>query len=86
MEEAQHQRGIGAIVNGHAQHRPKAETPLYGFDPAFHLRGHARLQGADRRELGAVFVTQRQVQPQVLQGQQSARRKFFRHARAYAGE
>ncbi|MNV07498.1 hypothetical protein D3C71_979310 [compost metagenome] len=63
MEEAQHQRGAGIIAHRNAQHRAIAEATLHRFNAAFDLRGHAGLQGTDGQQRGAVFVTQRQVQP-----------------------
>jgi hypothetical protein len=84
MEEAQHQGGLRVVADGHAQQRAITETALHRFHPPFHLRRHSRLQRADGRELGAVFVAQRQMQPQILQRQQSARRQFFGHARTHA--
>ena len=77
MEKAQHQRRIGTVADGDAQHRPAAETALDRFDRAFDLRRQTRLQHADRREFGAVLVLPRQMEPQVLQGHEAARGKLF---------
>ena len=62
----------------HPQYRPEAEAAFHRRNPAFHLRRHAGPQVTDGREPGPVLVAQRQVQPQILQGQQSTGREFFR--------
>ena len=77
MEKTQHQRRIGTVADGDAQHRPAAETPLDRFDSAFDLRRQTRLQHADRREFGAVLVLPRQMKPQILQGHEATRGQLF---------
>ena len=86
MEEAQRQRRPGIVVDGHPQQGPITESAFDRLHPAFDLRGLPRTQFADRRQARAVFVTQGQMQPKILQARQSARRELFRQRRANAGQ
>ena len=52
-----------------------------GAHLALDYRVHARLQGADRSHAGAVLVAQRQVEQQILHGENIERREFFRQPR-----
>ncbi|MNM98398.1 hypothetical protein D3C81_1109290 [compost metagenome] len=84
MEETQHQRGAGIIAQRNAQHGAITETALHRLDATFDLRRHTGLQGTDGQQRGAVFVAQRQVQPQILQRGQSTRFQLGGHPRPHA--
>ena len=72
VEEAQHQRRLRIVADRHAQHRPVAETAFDRFHPTLDLRRDTGFQCADRRELGPILILPRQLQPQILQREQSA--------------
>ena len=84
VEKAQSQACLRRFGNGHPQQRPIAEAALDRLHPAFNLRRLAGQQIANRSEPGAVLIAKRQVQPQILHGEQAARRQFLRQRRAYA--
>ena len=86
MEKTQYQACAGIVAQRDAQQRAITEAALDGFYASLHLRGHARLQLADGGELGAILVTQWQVQPQVLQSHQATGSQLFGHPRPHPGK
>ncbi|KAG1362948.1 hypothetical protein G6F61_014023 [Rhizopus arrhizus] len=86
MEEAQHQSALPFVLHRHLQHRPVAHAAFDRDHPPFHLRRHAGAQVFDAGQPGAVFIAQRQVKPEILQGGQATRVQFGGHGRAHASE
>ncbi len=86
MEEAQHQGALPLILHRHFQHRPVAHAALDRDHPHFHLRRHAIAQVFDAGQPGPVFIAQRQMKPEILQGGQATRLQFGGHGRPHASE
>ncbi|MNV97621.1 hypothetical protein D3C71_1927670 [compost metagenome] len=85
MEKPQHHGRARIVADRDPQHRLVAKPALDPFDPAFDLGRDPGLQQPDRRDLGAVFVLPRQLQPEILQRGQAARGEFLGHARPDPG-
>ncbi|MNI76824.1 hypothetical protein D3C73_1330770 [compost metagenome] len=86
VEEAQHQGALPFVFHRYLQHRPVAHAALDSDHPHFHLRRNAVAQVFDKGQPGAVFIAQRQVQPEILQGGQATRLQLGGHGRTDAGE
>ena len=76
MEEAQRQ-GAGAILQAHQQAAAAAHGHVGAGHHALDHRVLPRAQGADGGDAGAVLVTQRQVEQNVLQGFQADLGEFL---------
>ena len=86
MEETQDQRRARIVADRDAQLRPITESALHRFDDAFDLRTFADAKIADRRDVRAILVTQRQVKPEILHRAQAKLREQRRKRRADAGQ
>ena len=86
MEEAQHQRRARIVADRDAQLRPIAETALDRFDDADDLRAFADAKLADRRHVRAIFVAQRQMEPEILHALESEPRERFGERGTDAGQ
>ena len=86
VEEAQHQSAPPFVFHRHFQHRPVAHAALDRDHPPFHLRRYAVAQVFDAGQPGPVFIAQRQMKPEILQGGQATRLQFGGHGRTDARE
>jgi hypothetical protein len=86
MEEAQDQGRARVVADRDTQLRAIAKTALDRLDDALDLCRFARTQFADRRDARAVFVAQRQMEPQVLQATQAEPRERLRQRGTDAGQ
>ncbi len=86
VKETQDEAASGFVSDHDLQLRPVAEAAFDRFDHALHLRAVARTRIADRRDPGLVLVTQRQVEPEILQLVQAESRQGVGQRRTDAGQ
>ncbi len=85
VEEA-HGEDAGAVADLAGQHAAAAEAYVAAQHFPFYRGVDARQQIVDRIEAGAVFVAQRQVQQQILNGLEAKLGQFARLAGANPGK
>ena len=86
MEEAQGQRGTRVIDQRDSQLRTKTEAAFDAIDACQHLGAGTDRQLGNRGQPGAVFVAQRQVEPQILQLDDADAREALDQSRPHAGQ
>ncbi len=86
VDETQEQGGAGTVVQCHPQLRAEAESALDRLHRALHLHALSCLQPGNRSDAGAILVTQRQVEPQILHALQPALRQRGSQCRTDAAQ